>query len=134
MATIIRWKQKTLFEVQARGHDLLCDQPKEDGGDDLGVEPLEFLDAALGTCIGVYLSRNLALHDIPADGLCIEVSREIVKEHPRRVGSFKVDIRLPATVDERRRKALLRAASACSVHHTFEHPPKIEINFETGAR
>ena len=132
MPTTVRWQEGTLFEVQARGHRLLCDQPKEDGGQDRGPEPLELLDASLGTCIGVYLAKNLALHGIPADGLEVEVAREIIKERPRRVGAFKVVIRLPAEVDERRRKALVRVAESCTVHHTFEHSAHVQVELETG--
>ncbi len=133
MPTTIRWKNGSLFEVAARGHTLLSDQPKEDGGTDLGPEPLEYLDAALGTCVGVFVSRSLGTAKIPADGLCIEVSREIIKERPRRVGKLKLVIRLPAEVDKRRREALLRAAHACTVHHTLQQPPEIEVDLQTGS-
>jgi putative redox protein len=132
MATVVRWKKGTCFEVSAREHTLWCDQPKEDGGDNLGPEPLELLDASLATCIAVYISRNLDLHGIEREGLTVQIRREIVKEHPRRVGAFKIDIRIPAQVDDRRRKALLRAARGCTIHHTFEQPPQIDIDLQTG--
>ena len=38
-----------------------------------GAEPLELLDAALGTCIGVYLSRNLEQAGFDRQGLTVEV-------------------------------------------------------------
>jgi len=133
MPTTIRYQSGSLFEVAARSHTLLCDQPREDGGTDLGPEPLEYLDAALGTCVGVFVRRSLETAGIPAEGLCIEVSREIIKEPPRRVGKLKLTVRLPAAVDDRRRRALLRAAAACTVHHTLEHPPEIEVDLQTGA-
>ncbi len=132
MATVIRWQDKTRFEVQARSHSIVSDQPREDGGDDLGPEPLELLDAALGTCIGVYLSRNLEQAGFDRQGLTVEVRREMIKEHPHRVGAFRVEVRIPVEVDERRRKALLRAARGCTIHHTFEHAPEIDIQLTTG--
>ncbi len=38
------------FEVAARNHRVLCDQPRDNGGSDEGMSPPEFLLASLATC------------------------------------------------------------------------------------
>ena len=37
------------FEVAARGHRVICDQPLDNGGSDEGMAPAEFLLASLAT-------------------------------------------------------------------------------------
>ena len=44
------------FEVAARKHSLVCDQPAENGGSDEGMTPPELLLASLGTCAAFYAS------------------------------------------------------------------------------
>jgi len=41
------------FAVHAQGHQVVCDQPLDNGGTDAGITP-EFLLASLGTCAGFY--------------------------------------------------------------------------------
>src|ERR1700682_3686584 len=47
------------FEIMARGHRVLCDQPLESGGSDSGMTPPEFLLAALASCAGYYVAQYL---------------------------------------------------------------------------
>jgi uncharacterized OsmC-like protein len=39
------------FELQVRGHRLLCDQPLADGGDDQGPTPTELFVGSLAACV-----------------------------------------------------------------------------------
>jgi DNA-binding FrmR family transcriptional regulator len=45
------------FQLQVRGHRLLCDQPLADGGTDQGPTPTELFVASLAACVGFYARR-----------------------------------------------------------------------------
>ena len=62
------------FEVKARGHTVVCDQPVEKGGFDEGMTPPEFLLASLGTCAGFYAVQYLKFHHLPVEGVRIRAS------------------------------------------------------------
>jgi putative redox protein len=40
------------FGVRIRGHELVSDQPREDGGEDTGPTPTELFIAGLAACVG----------------------------------------------------------------------------------
>ena len=47
------------FEVAARGHRVISDQPPENGGQDSGMSPPELLLASLATCAAYYGTQYL---------------------------------------------------------------------------
>ena len=57
------------FNIQARSHSIVCDQPADNGGEDTGMTPPEFLLASLGSCAAFYAvqylkTRNLISADV----------------------------------------------------------------------
>ena len=57
------------FEVAARGHRVICDQPMDNGGSDEGMSPPEFLLASLATCAAYYAAQYLKTRKLPAEDL-----------------------------------------------------------------
>lgn len=112
------------FEVQARGHRVLCDQPAENGGSDAGMSPPEFLLASLATCAGYYAAEYLKARGLSVDSLSVRVSAEKAKQ-PARLGSFRIELIAPG-LDERHQAGILRAVKACLVHNTLQNVPQIE--------
>ena len=47
------------FEVKARRHTIISDQPVEGGGFDEGMTPPELMLAALGSCAAYYAAEYL---------------------------------------------------------------------------
>ena len=113
------------FKVSARGHEVICDQPLDNGGDDAGLTPPEFLLAALATCAGYYAGQYLKARNLSTDGLSVRVLAEKATQ-PARLGSFKIEITVPA-VDERHQAGLMRAVKSCLVHNTLLHAPSIDV-------
>src|ERR1017187_2297178 len=54
METIVRFLNGVCFEVDARGHKVLCDRLRANGDVDSGMTPPEFSLASLATCAGYY--------------------------------------------------------------------------------
>ena len=76
------------FELQVRGHQLLCDQPTSDGGTDQGPTPTELFVASLAACVGFYARRFLARHQLDAAGLGVEAAYTMSPDRPARVATI----------------------------------------------
>lgn len=118
------------FEVKARNHTIICDQPEQDGGFDEGMTPPEFLLASLRTCAGYYAAEYLRTRQLPTAGMRIRVTAEKAKS-PARLFSFRIEVHLPAMLDDRRREGVFRAVHSCLIHTTLLNPPKIELEIIT---
>jgi uncharacterized OsmC-like protein len=76
MNVSVQYMGNTRFEAVARGHRVVCDQPVENGGEDAGMTPPEFLLASLGTCAGYYAAQYLNARKLPSGGLAVSVAAE----------------------------------------------------------
>jgi putative redox protein len=126
MHAIVEYLGGAKFEVEARGHRIVCDQPVENSGGNSGMTPPEFLLASLGTCAGYYAAEYLRARSLPAAGLRVEVKAE-KSLRPARLSAFRIAISVPGLEDERHRQGVLRAAQACLVHNTLLHTPAVEV-------
>jgi putative redox protein len=124
--THVRFLDGVSFEVESRGHKLICDQPADNGGADSGMTPPELLLASLATCAGFYAVQYLKARKLPEQGLNVKVTAEKAMQPPR-LGSFRIEVESPAADDEKHREGLRRAVEKCLIHHTLLHPPVIEI-------
>jgi putative redox protein len=113
------------FEVEARGHRVICDQPADNGGSDTGMTPPEFLLASLATCAAYYAAQYLRARQLPAKDLKVRVSAEKAQQRARLAG-FRIEVMAPG-LDERHQAGILRAAKACLIHNTLLGHPAIEI-------
>ena len=125
MEVFVEYLAGVKFRAAARGHGILCDQPKDNGGDDAGMSPPEFLLASLGTCAGYYAAQYLRARSLPVDGLSVHVSAEKGTQ-PARLASFRIEVTAPVT-DERHREGVLRAVRSCLIHNTLLHAPAIDV-------
>jgi putative redox protein len=113
------------FEINARGHRVISDQPTDNGGSDTGMTPPEFLLVALASCTAYYAAQYLNARHLPAADLKVRVSAEKAQQ-PARMASFCVEITAPG-LDEKHQAGILRAAKTCLIHNTLLGQPKIEI-------
>lgn len=127
----------TKFEVRARGHRVICDQPRENGGADSGMTPPEFLLASLATCAAYYAAQYLKSRSLPAEDLQVRVSAEKAQQ-PARLASFKIEVTAPSLhekvdekLDEKHAAGLLRAVKACLIHNTLLAQPGIDVTVKT---
>jgi uncharacterized OsmC-like protein len=91
MEAIIRYTGGVKFEAEARGHKVLCDQPLNNGGQDAGMSPPEFLLVSLGTCAGFYASQYLKTRSLPVEDVKVRVVAEKAMQ-PARLGSFRIEV------------------------------------------
>lgn len=124
---VVRHVENVKFEVECRGHKVIVDQPREEGGSDTAMTPLELLNASLAACVGYYVALFLQRRSVSLKGLEVSSTWETT-ESPHRVARIFVSIKLPAELSEPQRRALLKTARACTVHNTLSHPPEIAID------
>jgi|SRR5208283_2094535 len=102
-------------ELRIGAHVLLSDAAKITGGDDLGPDPHELLDAALASCTALTLMLYARRKGWPLEG----VEAEIRHEEADGVYRMRRDIRLVGALAADERKRLLDIANRCPVHRTL---------------
>jgi uncharacterized OsmC-like protein len=120
------------FEVEARKHKLVCDQPAENGGNDEGMTPPELLLASLGTCAAFYASAYLRKKGLPREGVEARVTAGKAGP-PARLDDFKIEVRIPLALSEEQRAGVDQAVHHCLIHNTLLHTPSIQIEVQAPA-
>ncbi len=114
------------FEIRARQHTVVSDQPVENAGFDEGMTPPELFLASLGSCAAYYAAEYLRQKGLATEGTKIKVTAEKVP-NPARLDNIRIEVELPAHVEERDRTGVDRAVHRCLIHNTLLQPPKVEI-------
>jgi len=118
------------FEIKARQHTILSDQPAENGGYDEGMTPPELLLAALGSCAGFYAAAYLKKHKLAMTGTRVHVTADKVKA-PARLDNFKITVTVPVEISEEHRKGVEDAVHHCLIHNTLLQPPTITLDIQS---
>jgi putative redox protein len=102
-------------ELSIGAHVLLSDEAPASGGDDLGPDPHELLDAALASCTALTLMLYARRKGWPLQGVEAEVS------HDQADGVYRMrrEIRLIGSLAADERERLLEIANKCPVHRTL---------------
>jgi uncharacterized OsmC-like protein len=122
----VAYKGGKRFMVTTRGHQLLVDQPLEEDGADKGMTPPEIFVASLATCMGVYILNYCKNIGINPNDMMLSVDWKKAS-NPARIGSIKVEIKLPKIKAKDRQKAIIKVAEHCLVHNTIQTPPEISV-------
>lgn len=120
------------FEIRARNHTVISDQPVENGGHDEGMTPPELMLASIGSCAGFYAAEYLRKNDLATEGTRVRVSAEKVKG-PARLENIGIAIDLPAQLSEPHQQGVAAAVRRCLIHNTLTHPPKMSVDIHCPA-
>lgn len=120
------------FEIKARQHTIVCDQPPENGGYDEGMTPPELLLASLGSCAGFYAVMYLKKHKLSTEGIRVHVSADKAKA-PARMEDFRITVEVPAEFTEEHKNGIEDAVHHCLIHNTLLNPPKITLEVKSVA-
>lgn len=125
-----RYKNGVQFEVEARGHKVLCDQPAGNGGEDTGMTPPEFLVAALASCAAFYAVAYLKKKNLPREGVVVRTVADKAAA-PARLDNFRIEVEIPTELSEADRAGVDDAVHRCLIHNTMLHAPSIAIDVRT---
>jgi len=118
------------FEIRARGHVVVSDQPASNKGFDEGMTPPELLLASLGSCAAYYAAEYLGRVGLATAGTKVRVSAEKVK-NPARLDQFRIEVEPPVECTPEQLKGVEAAVHRCIIHNTLTHPPSVEVAVQT---
>lgn len=114
------------FNVEARSHSVICDQPVENGGEDGGMTPPEFMLASLGACAEFYAVQYLRTRKLDDRGVEVTVSAEKLMQ-PARLGNFHIHVTCPLPLTAEQTEGLQRSVHHCLIHNTLLSVSQIDI-------
>jgi putative redox protein len=132
MEVNVKLRDDVQFEIAARKHTLLSDQPEENGGHDEGMTPPELFLAALGSCAAFYTSAYLKKKGLSRAGVEVRVKADKAGP-PARLDNFRIEVDVPLTLSEADRAGVDQAVHHCLIHNTLLHPPTIQIELRAPA-
>lgn len=115
-------KQSMAF---ARFHQIVCDQPFDQGGGDSGMTPPELMLSSLGCCAMYYAAEYLKARGLSTDSVELRVTAE-KGGSPARLQEIAVHVDAPG-LPPRFRPGLLKAVEACLIGRTLAEPPKVSF-------
>ena len=122
-------------EIRAGNHSLLADEPKSYGGADLGPNPYDLLNAALGACTSMTLQMYAGRKKWPLKEAIVHLKHDqvyaedcaVCEEKPRKLDRLSREVELIGDLNEEQRKRLMEIADKCPVHKTL----RSEISIDT---
>jgi putative redox protein len=112
------YQSGTRYDIVSGRHRIVTDQSVEDGGQDVGLSPVELFVGSLASCVGYFVGRFCARHDIPLEGLSVNAEWAMA-ENPHRVGHIDLAIHLPQGLTPELTERLLKVAHGCTVHQSL---------------
>lgn len=121
-ATIGREHYTTI--IQSGHHQIVSDEPVEEGGTDAGCTPDELLAAALSACTNITLRMYADRKSWPLDAVEVEIIME--RDPKAKTTSFLRKIKFIGPLDEEQTSQLLEIADKCPIHQALSHPISIQ--------
>lgn len=127
-------KGRYALDVSGSGHTIAVDEPVENGGDDLGLSPMQLLAAALASCTTITLRIFAERKGWPVKVIETRVSHFMTEheeglggapDRANRVNVFDCKVMIDGDLDEIRRKEMLTVALHCHVHRILSRESRI---------
>lgn len=118
------------FEVKARKHTLISDQPAENKGFDEGMTPPELFLASLGSCAAFYAVDYLKRNELLQEGCKVRVAADKAKA-PARLDNIHIEVEVPENLTADQVRGVDEAVHRCLIHNTLLHPPKMDVEIKT---
>jgi putative redox protein len=117
--------------IDIRQHQLVVDEPAEQGGDDEGPSPQELLAASLASCTAVTIEMYAKRKGWDVGS--IEVECEYIPAERGSPTKFELALRLPSNLSEEQIERLTVIAAKCPVHQTLDGEIMFEERVELAA-
>lgn len=107
--------------IQSDDHQIITDEPTEEGGQNLGFDPFELVLAALATCTTATMKMYTDRKGWKVDKIDIQLHMEEIDK----IQHIQSDITIEGDLDEEQRKRMLIIAQKCPVHKILTNPNQI---------
>ena len=120
-------------DIVAGRHQLVADEPKSAGGDDLGVTPYDLLLAALGACTSMTLRMYAKRKGLEVDNIQVKLLHdrihasdcETCEDQTKKVDQIRRLIHIDGDLTDAQRQRMLEIADMCPVHRTLHNQKQI---------
>ncbi|WP_298625887.1 OsmC family protein [uncultured Legionella sp.] len=120
-------KGKLTQEIKIGSHRLTADEPLENGGNDTGPSPYDFLLAGLGSCTSMTLRMYADMKKFPLDKIIVRLQHEKIyaedcadcENKNSKIDRITRHIELQGHLTNEQRQKLLDIADKCPVHRTL---------------
>src|SRR5215210_4880907 len=131
---IVRSRDGLTQVVEARGHELTADEPREVGGADLGPTPYELLLAALGACTAMTIRLYGRRKDGPLVGVQVRLRHERIhaedcedcESNDRYLDRIQKEVLVQGALTTDQLSRLAEVARRCPVQQTLSRKIHIE--------
>lgn len=111
------------------GDVIKTDAPKDNHGKGEAFSPTDLVAAALGSCMLTVMGIAADKHGIDLKGSKLEVSKEMVADPIRRIGTIGVVLRMAPGIPADKRAMLEHAAHTCPVHKSLNPNIQTPVQF-----
>ena len=111
------------------GAEVLTDAPKDNAGEGASFSPTDLVATALATCVVTTMAIVARRRDVELGECRYVVTKEMGSEPRRHIARLALTVYLPASIDEKTRKILERAAHHCPVHASLGERTEAPITF-----
>ena len=134
MATVTAQTRKNYqVDIVANGHEILADEPKDKGGDNLGPNPYDLLLASLAACKVITVHMYAERKGWPVEKVNTTMSHQKIDAadcddcdtESGKVDEILCDISFEGDLDDAQRERLAQIADRCPVHRTLHSETKI---------
>lgn len=116
-SALARRRKGYAHEIEIREHRLIADEPEDKGGTDTGPKPTELLAASLASCTAITIEMYADRKEWDLGR--VEVTADFTEASSDSPASFKVNIKVPAELDDDQRERILVIAGKCPVHRAL---------------
>jgi putative redox protein len=118
MRAVARQREGYTHDIKVGRHRITADEPRDQGGQDMGPSPQELLSAALASCTAVTVEMYAKRKGWNVEGLEIDCRYSPAERGcPTR---FELVMRMPSHLSEEQVERLQVIAAKCPVHRTLE--------------
>jgi putative redox protein len=116
-SAVARRRKGYEHEIEMREHRLIADEPEDRGGRDQGPKPTELLAASLASCTAITIEMYADRKEWDLGQ--VEVAVDFNEGTRESSAKFKVEIKVPAELDDQQRERILVIAGMCPVHRAL---------------
>src|SRR3954447_6730735 len=118
MRAVARQREKYTHDVTMGDHQLVADEPAEQGGLEAGPNPQELLAASLASCTAITMEMYAKRKGWDASG--VEVDCRYTPADRGCVTKFDLVMRFPPRLSEEQVERLRVIAAKCPIHRVLE--------------